>query len=137
MNAKNTLELTKIFRFDMAHRLSFHRGKCRNLHGHSYKLEVTLSGIADENGMILDFNDMQDIILQHAVDILDHATVIYEGDALLMQSFPKELKHVIFPYEVTAENLCKWIFDRLKGAGLTLKQVVIWETPNSKAIYTA
>jgi 6-pyruvoyl-tetrahydropterin synthase len=53
----------------------------------------------------------------------------------LMNAFPKELKHVIFPTEATAENLCKWCSDRLEEAGLMIKQVAIWETPSSKAVY--
>ncbi|MEA3392159.1 MAG: 6-carboxytetrahydropterin synthase QueD [Candidatus Marinimicrobia bacterium] len=130
------MELTKIFSFDMAHRLSFHKGKCWNLHGHTYKLEVTVQGDEDDNGMVIDFNDLKRIIMEQVVDILDHATVIYEKDDLLMKSFPMELHHVIFPYEPTAENLCKWCSDRLENAGLMIKQVAIWETPSSKAVYT-
>ncbi|MDZ7821629.1 MAG: 6-carboxytetrahydropterin synthase QueD [Candidatus Marinimicrobia bacterium] len=130
------LELTKIFHFDMAHRLSFHEGKCRNLHGHSYRLEVTLGGEPDVNGMIIDFNEMKRIVNKEVVDILDHATVIYENDVLLMKSFPRELHHVVFPYEVTAENLCRWIYERLTDTGLHIKQVTVWETADSKAVFT-
>lgn len=130
------MDLTKIFTFDMAHRLSFHKGKCRNLHGHTYKLEVTVCGDEDKNGMVIDFYDMKKIILTEVVDILDHATVIYEKDELLMKSFPMELHHVLLPYESTAENLCHWISDKLAKAGLKIKQVSLWETPNSKAVYT-
>ncbi len=130
------LELTKIFHFDMAHRLSFHEGKCRNLHGHSYRLEVTLGGEPDANGMIIDFNEMKRIVNREVIDILDHATVIYENDLLLMKSFPRELHHVVFPYEATAENLCRWIYERLTNAGLHIKQVTVWETADSKAVFT-
>ncbi len=130
------LELTKIFHFDMAHRLTFYDGKCRNLHGHSYRLEVTLGGEADSNGMVMDFNRMKTVIRKEAVDILDHATVIYEKDDLMLNSFPKELHHVIFPYEVTAENLCRWICERLTNAGLNIKRITVWETADSKAVYT-
>ncbi len=130
------MELSKTFYFDMAHRLSFHKGKCRNLHGHSYRMEVVLEGEPDENGMLIDFQEMKRIVKEHVVDILDHSTVIYEKDRLLMDSFPRELQHVIFPYEVTAENLCRWAFERLVNTGLAIKQVSIWETANSKAVYT-
>jgi len=130
------MELSKTFHFDMAHRLSFHSGKCRNLHGHTYRLEVTLEGEPDEHGMLIDFNEMKRIVHEHVIDVLDHATVIYEKDRLLMDTFPKELQHVIFPYEVTAENLCRWTYDRLRDAGLTIKQVIIWEAADSKAVYT-
>jgi len=129
------MDLTKLFTFDMAHRLSFHKGKCWNLHGHTYKLEVTVSGDADSNGMVIDFNDLKNIIMEKVVDVLDHATVIYEKDELMMKNFPMELHHVIMPYEPTAENLCIWITEQLEEAGLKIKQVAVWETPNSKAVY--
>jgi 6-pyruvoyltetrahydropterin/6-carboxytetrahydropterin synthase len=129
------MELTKTFTFDMAHRLSFHKGKCWNLHGHTYKLEVTVSGDEDENGMVIDFNDMKDICMEKVVDVLDHSTVIYEKDELMMNSFPMVLHHVIMPYEPTAENLCKWISKRLEDGGLMIKQVAVWETASSKALY--
>ena len=129
------MEITKIFTFDMAHRLSFHEGKCWNLHGHTYKLEVTVNGDADENGMVIDFNDLKKIIKDKVVNVLDHATVIYEKDELMMKSFPMELHHVILPVEPTAENLCIWITEQLEEAGLKIKQVAVWETPSSKAVY--
>ncbi len=129
------MDLTKTFTFDMAHRLSFHKGKCWNLHGHTYKLEVTVGGDADENGMVIDFNDMKNICMEKVVDVLDHSTVIYEKDELMMNNFPMQLQHVIMPYEPTAENLCLWISDRLEEGGLKIKQVAVWETASSKALY--
>jgi 6-pyruvoyltetrahydropterin/6-carboxytetrahydropterin synthase len=129
-------ELSKSFHFDMAHRLSFHKGKCRNLHGHCYKLEVSLSGNMDNNGMLIDFHDFKRIVHEHVVDVLDHSTVIYEKDELLMNCFPRELQHLILPFEITVENLCKWIYEKLSDTGLTIKQVTLWETADSKAVYT-
>lgn len=131
-----THELTKIFSFDTAHRLSFHSGKCKNLHGHTYRLEISISGERDSNGLIMDFGDLKRIVNDNIIQILDHATVIYEKDSLLLDSFPKSLKHVVLPYESTAENMCVWIYEKLEHAGLTCKQVSLWETPTSKAIYT-
>ena len=130
------LELSKIFHFDMAHRLSFYQGKCRNLHGHTYRMEVTLAGETDTNGMVMDFNEMKALIHREVVDVLDHSTVIYEKDELLMKHFPKELQHVVLPFEITAENLSRWIFERLSDAGLNIKRVTLWETEDSKAVYT-
>lgn len=129
------MKLTKIFTFDMAHRLSFHKGKCWNLHGHTYKLEVTVSGDLDENGLLIDFGDMKKICMEKVVNVLDHSTMIYEKDELLMNSFPKELYHVVVAFEPTAENISKWIADKLEEGGLRIKQVAVWETANSKALY--
>ncbi|MFA6617840.1 MAG: 6-carboxytetrahydropterin synthase QueD [Candidatus Neomarinimicrobiota bacterium] len=130
------MELTKTFTFDMAHRLSFHKGKCKNLHGHTYKLEVSLSGVLDENGMLMDFGDLKKICMDKVVNVLDHSTMIYEKDELLMNSFPKELYHIVVPFEPTAENISKWIAKELEEGGLNIKQVAVWETASSKALYT-
>ncbi len=128
-------QVSKIFHFDMAHRLTFHKGKCVNLHGHTYKLEVIVSGNIDENGLIIDFGDLKNIVNKNIVDKLDHSTAIYEKDSLLMNAFPKTLKHNIFSNETTAENLSKWIFDKLVKL-LTIEQVRLWETPTNQVTYT-
>ena len=119
----------------MAHRLTFHNGKCRNLHGHTYKLEITISGDINKNGIIIDFGDLKEIVIKNIIDKLDHSTAIYEKDSLLLTNFPKVLKYNIFPYETTAENLSKWIFDKLTKL-LKIKKVRLWETPTNQVTYT-
>lgn len=71
--------ITKIFTFDSAHTLRHHDGKCRNLHGHTYKLEVTLEGVPQtvdgsnpQSGMILDFGILKEIVRERVLDELDH-----------------------------------------------------------------
>ena len=56
------ITIAKDFIWQMSHRLTFHKGLCQNIHGHSYKLRVYLTGETDKNGMIIDFYDLEKII---------------------------------------------------------------------------
>ena len=75
------IRVTKKFKFETGHALYGHDGKCKNIHGHSYQLEVTVQGkpIADKNnpkyGMVIDFSDLKEIVKKEIVDEFDHATV--------------------------------------------------------------
>lgn len=75
------IRITKLFSFETGHALYGYDGKCRNVHGHSYKLSVTVSGtpIADPShvkfGMVIDFGDLKRIVKEEIVDVFDHATV--------------------------------------------------------------
>lgn len=75
------IRITKIFSFETGHALYGYDGKCRNVHGHSYKLFVTVIGtpIADSDnvkfGMVIDFSDLKKIVMEEIVDVFDHATV--------------------------------------------------------------
>ncbi len=77
----STIRITKQFSFETGHALYGYDGKCRNVHGHSYKLHVTVIGkpISDANnvkfGMVIDFSDLKVIVKNKIVDVFDHATV--------------------------------------------------------------
>lgn len=108
------LSVTKVFTFDSAHQLPDHPGKCRRLHGHTYRLEVTVEGEIDaRTGMVLDFYDLSSVVKEKVVSRLDHR---YLND---------------FVENSTAENLCLWIAQELSE--LPLKQLRLWETPTSFA----
>lgn len=120
--------ITKIFRFEAAHRLSEHQGKCARLHGHSYKLEVTLRGpIKDslgesDHGMVMDFADLSQIVKNAVLEQLDH----------------QDLNAVTGVY-TTAENLVHWVWSELLNHGLSkelLHRVRLWETETSFAEIT-
>ncbi|HFX18266.1 MAG TPA: 6-carboxytetrahydropterin synthase [Flavobacteriales bacterium] len=76
------IRLTKIFHFDTGHALAGYDGKCRNVHGHSYTLEVTVIGepIDDPDnvkfGMVIDFGDLKELVKKHVIDDYDHALVL-------------------------------------------------------------
>jgi 6-pyruvoyltetrahydropterin/6-carboxytetrahydropterin synthase len=94
------LVITKIFRFEAAHRLDNHEGKCKQLHGHSYKFEVTIAGnINPITGMVLDFGDLKDIVNNCIIEKLDHQYI----NTLPFCTWP-----------ATAENLVIWIAKELK-----------------------
>ena len=114
------VSVTKCFGFEAAHHLPRYEGACNRLHGHSYKMQVTVSGSVDEiTGMIMDFTVLKSIVKEKVVDKYDHQN--------LNQFFPNP----------TAENMVIHIFRELSEAftnlGLTVESVKLWETESSFA----
>ncbi|WP_072781847.1 6-pyruvoyl trahydropterin synthase family protein [Flavobacterium haoranii] len=110
----STIRITKQFNFETGHALYGYDGKCKNVHGHSYKLSVTVVGkpITDTNnvkyGMVIDFSDLKKIVKEEIVDIFDHATVFNQNTPHI--ELANELKnrghHVILvDYQPTSENM--------------------------------
>lgn len=112
MNISKNTKVSKEFHWEMAHRLPFHKGLCKNIHGHSYKLIVSLYGELDENGMLVDFYDI-DKVMKPIVADFDHAFVAGAKDTKVI-AFLEEMnfKHLIVPYTTTSENLIRYIADR-------------------------
>lgn len=153
--AANTIKMITITRkleFDAGHRIPDHKSQCRNLHGHRYTLEITLTGAviqeegSSDNGMIMDFSDVKTLAKQHLVDVWDHAFIAYEKDTAVrefLDSLPGH-KTVIIDSIPTVENLAQTAFNILKaayhdryGTGLHLQKLVLHETPNCWAEVTA
>jgi len=141
------MQITTRLEFDAGHRIPNHKSQCRNLHGHRYALEITLSGDIitkeiSENGMVMDFSDVKRIARESLVDVWDHAFLVYAGDAEVLKflnSLPNH-KTIIFPSVPTAENMAAEAFRILKnqyqdtyGNHLKLERVRLYETPNSWA----
>lgn len=135
--------------WDMGHRVMNHNSKCKNLHGHRYKMEICMKGklIEKENdssrGMVIDFGDIKSITLTFINDVLDHGFMVWEKDKLLTSFFKKnpEQKHITVPFTPTAENIASWIFKKLDplfqdtyGTGLKLYSIKLWETPTCMVI---
>jgi len=78
------MKITKIFTFDSSHMLDGHDGKCQNLHGHTYKLEITVSAPVIQggakDGMVMDFTDLKAIVKQHITDPFDHAFIYHDNN---------------------------------------------------------
>jgi 6-pyruvoyltetrahydropterin/6-carboxytetrahydropterin synthase len=134
------MKIAKEFRWEMGHRLPFHQGLCRNLHGHSYKMDVEIIGTVNESGMIIDFYDLGKVI-KPIIDIYDHAFLCWENDKPLKEFLEKQdMKRVIVTYHSTVENICSDLIEKIYG-GLKKLQgyhfqklcVKIFETPNSFA----
>ena len=142
------MQITTRLEFDAGHRIPHHKSQCRNLHGHRYAIEITLSGdiiqdeSASEDGMVMDFSDVKRIAKEAIVNVWDHAFLVYKNDAEVL-SFLNSLanhKTVIFPTVPTAENMAKEAFKILKdryqhtyGNHLKLEKVRLYETPNNWA----
>ena len=108
--------IAKEFTFDAAHKLLKYNGPCANLHGHTYKLQVTLSGPVLKNGMVFDFVDLKKIVTEKVISKLDHKFI----NKIIKQS--------------TAENIVIWIWKQLKK-DLPLYEIMLWETPTSFVAY--
>lgn len=116
------IKITKQFSFEMAHALRNYDGLCRNIHGHSYKMDITLAGqpLHDEsspkNGMVMDFSDLKRLVNEEIISLLDHALVLNEKNdpqliEILKQNFEKI---VVVDFQPTTENLLNYIADKLK-----------------------
>ena len=118
------IRITKQFSFETGHALYGYDGKCKNVHGHSYKLSVTVIGspIADTNhvkyGMVIDFGDLKKIVKEQIVDVFDHATVFNKNTPHVELAL--ELKnrghHVILvDYQPTSENMVIDFSNKIKN----------------------
>ena len=110
----SNIRITKQFSFETGHALYGYDGKCKNVHGHSYKLSVTVIGspITDRSnvkyGMVIDFSDLKKIVTEEVVDQFDHATV-FKGTTRHVE-LPKELESrghdiILVDYQPTSENM--------------------------------
>jgi 6-pyruvoyltetrahydropterin/6-carboxytetrahydropterin synthase len=143
------IRITKQFSFETGHALYGYDGKCKNVHGHSYKLSVTVIGtpILDNTnvkfGMVIDFSDLKKIVREEIVDHFDHATVFNKNTPHI--ELANELKnrdhHVILvDYQPTSENMvidfAKKISDRLPN-NIQLHSLKLQETESSFAEWYA
>jgi 6-pyruvoyltetrahydropterin/6-carboxytetrahydropterin synthase len=115
------IRLTKTFPFEMAHALYGYDGPCKNIHGHSYVLQVTVIGepLTDashvKNGMVMDFSDLKKIVKEKIIDDVDHALVL-NGDSphRNLGSMNETFEKIIFvSYQPTCENLLLDFRDRI------------------------
>lgn len=142
------IRVTKEFNFEMAHALWNYDGACSNIHGHSYKLSVTLTGVPvsdpgnPKNGMVVDFGDIKNWVKKSIVDEFDHSLLISaEADKSAasagMQMF-KRLK--VMDFQPTCENLLIYIADTIKPKlppNLQLHSLKLRETGSSYAEWYA
>lgn len=137
------MKVTKEVTFDSAHMLSNYSGKCQNLHGHTYKLQVTVEGpIAAEGNeecMVVDFNNLKRVI-NSITEYFDHAIIfsdtVYRGEAenaLLEWAETYGMNYIILPdAKSTSEYIASYIAACIESAYPTKKiSVKVWETPTS------
>ena len=142
------VRVTKEFHFEMAHALWNYDGACKNIHGHSYELSVTISGkpINDENnpklGMVMDFGELKKIVRREVVDLFDHALVLNSSmNTDLLKSLSKNFEKVILTdYQPTSEMMIIDFARRISAelpSHVTLKYMLLRETVTSFAEWYA
>jgi 6-pyruvoyltetrahydropterin/6-carboxytetrahydropterin synthase len=139
------IRLTKIFHFESAHALYGYDGKCRNIHGHSYQLHVTVAGqqINDakhvKNGMVMDFGDLKAIIYRTIIDQVDHALVLNKNTphAVMANSLLDYSERILLvDYQPTCENMLQDFVNKILPelpAGVELIALRLYETSTSYA----
>ena len=142
------IRVTTEFTFEMAHALKDYDGPCRNVHGHSYRLFVTVSGIPvseqgnPKSGMVVDFKDLKEIVLKRIISRFDHSVVISndfdeEKKKIMTMAFGNT---VIVDYQPTCENLVAGFARILKDElpdGVHLHGLKLYETAKSYAEWIA
>lgn len=143
------LRLTKEFVFQMAHTLSAYDGKCRNIHGHNYKLYVTIEGSVESwecnapgghdpecrhmSGMVMDYSDIKRIVEQNIIDLYDHAFVVPCDSPF---SGLTGTKLVVLPFQPTCENLLSHFYSILSDKfpdNVKLYSLKLYESDSSFA----
>lgn len=115
-NDELAVTISQEFEFHAAHFLPWHPGKCANLHGHSYRVQVDVEGTLDERGIVVDFDELTAMVWGEVIEPLDH-TLLND--------------HLDNP---TAERLAIHILRKAEASGVTLNEVRIWETAKSLAV---
>jgi len=136
------ISLTKIFRFETAHAIHQYPGSCKNIHGHSYELHVTVKakspseGYIGDTGIIFDFKELKTIVQSTVVKHFDHKLLL--SKAYLAESKLDFLSDelVVFDVEPTAENILIFSRDQIRNAlpeHIELHSLKLWETSDSYA----
>jgi 6-pyruvoyltetrahydropterin/6-carboxytetrahydropterin synthase len=145
----NTIRITKQFSFEAGHALHGYDGKCKNVHGHSYKLAVTVVGkpILDKNnvkcGMVIDFGDLKKVVKEEVVDVFDHATVFNQNTPHLdLANNLKELGHhvILVDYQPTSEMMIIDFAEKIRARlpkNVSLHSLKLHETDTSYAEWYA
>lgn len=145
----SNIRITKQFSFETGHALYGYDGKCRNVHGHSYKLSVTVIGtpISDTNhvkyGMVIDFSDLKKIVKEEIVDVFDHATVFNKNTPHV--ELAKELSDrghsvLLVDYQPTSEMMVIDFAEKIKkrlSSSIALHSLRLQETATSYAEWFA
>ncbi len=134
------ISVTKSVKFDAAHILTNHEGLCKNLHGHTYRVDVSVARPEDDStDMVIDFKELKTIAQNVICNRFDHAFIYNtesEGECEIAAVVKKHsMRAVPLPFRSTAENLSRYFFAELKPLIAGLSSVKVWETADSCAEY--
>jgi len=142
----SVIRITKEFQFEMAHALLGYDGPCKNIHGHSYQLKVTVKGKVKENtsdsdeGMVIDFGIVKNIVNEQVVHPYDHSLVLNQKMKIDKTQFEFMEKLILLPFQPTCENLLVHYAALIKNQfpkNIHLHSLFLRETPNSYAEWFA
>jgi 6-pyruvoyltetrahydropterin/6-carboxytetrahydropterin synthase len=128
--------------FDAAHFLSGYNGKCKNIHGHRWTVEIkikaeSLSEDIQSRGMIVDFSVLKQELLE-MTDYFDHSLILEKGtlkEKTLEALREEDFRLVEVDFRPTAENFARFFYDSFKEKGFNMLEAVVYETPNNAAVY--
>ena len=143
--------VSKEIEFDAGHRVPLHESKCRNPHGHRYRVIAYVCGELQEegaaSGMVMDFSDIKAALTELIHDVFDHGFIIHKDDEVMMNMFeieyehgtlsynPNEFKIIIVDWTPTAEEMARYVFDILLQRLPGLIRIDVYETLTSCATY--
>lgn len=137
------IRVTKIFTFECAHALQGYDGACSNIHGHTYRLRVSVIGEPrksndhPKSGMVVDFGEIKKLVYKEVIDKWDHALLLRKDSSFASELLLSNTNIVLTPYQPTCENLLIEIKDRLKpkfdGSNLELIALRLDETSSAYA----
>ncbi len=129
-------QVTREIHFCYGHRLLHYEGKCRHLHGHNGKVEITLqTDDLNWQGMVLDFSEIKRSLAAWIDETLDHRMILHREDPAVPALLELGEPLFLVDFNPTAENLARLIYDRAKSQGLPVVSVRLWETPQCSAWY--
>lgn len=140
------LKLTKIFHFEMAHAIHNYSGACKDIHGHSYELHVTVSPVKFKDGyfpapgFIIDFKELKKLVNAEVIEKLDHSLLLSADYISEYPTLSSSKNLVIFEAEPTAENLLlkiKQMLNKSMSAKTKLVSLKLFETKDSYAEWIA
>lgn len=144
IGGKEMFILKSEVQFDMAHYLSGYEGKCANIHGHRYRLVAKLASdslheTGQLRGMVDDFGNFK-AALKEIADSFDHKLLLEDNEegrkvANQLATLPNDFQVVFLPFRTTAEEMSRYIFNKLKDKGLPVDEVELFETPTNSCIY--
>ena len=130
--------VTKTVKFDAAHVLTDHRGPCGNLHGHTYRVDVSAAQAADGD-MVIDFRELKGVLAEVILDRFDHSFICNTGSEVEQEIAAVVEKHgmrtVAIPFRSTVENLARMFYGELRARLPGLSSVKVWETSDNCAEY--
>ncbi len=112
------MKIAKEFHWEMGHRLPEHFGLCKNIHGHSYQMILTVEGEMNEQQMVIDYYDLEKII-NPIISEFDHSFMVNKNDSVVLDFLNSiNSKKVVVDFDATVENICLFVLNKIKNAGL-------------------